>query len=183
MCTCAYVYIVGPGVILCNSTNKCSDILFDNFTNTMFAGNVSEFIAALPIPVPGILFPTDGREDFDFEYIVDNAYGEVRGVTSPVPCFNESCWYVAPLPSVAPTATATTISPYPTTSPTEGGTPPPDPDTKGSDGTTEDQKDIIMYSSIAIGSVVLIAMVALLYLYRKRMYSKKEPLLKPSFGE
>jgi len=86
----------GPGVVLCDPLNPCTDIVFDRVVNSMYAGNVTDVIALLPVPVPGVLFPTDMRsDDWEFNYITSNVYGEERG-TVPGVCMEKECFWVAP---------------------------------------------------------------------------------------
>lgn len=85
----------GPGVFLCDPANPCKDIVFDDVTNTVFTGTLEDIYAALPIfYIPGIVFPTPMRsDDWEFEYIVSNAYGQITN-SDPVPCFNDpSCFW------------------------------------------------------------------------------------------
>jgi hypothetical protein len=83
-----------PGVILCDATNPCHDIIFENVKNEMFNGTIEEIFAQLPIHAPGVIFPTPYRsDDWKYEYLTDNVYGMVTGEVDPIPCFDESCWW------------------------------------------------------------------------------------------
>ena len=84
----------GPGVILCDAANPCTDIVFDNVVNTMYTGNVSNIFDNLPVAVPRIVFPTKYRTDnWTFDYIVSNARGSILGIVNPLPCLDESCYW------------------------------------------------------------------------------------------
>ena len=88
----------GPGVILCDAANPCTNFVFENVTNTMFTGSIQDIYDELPIfYIPGIVFPTPIRtDDWEFEYITSNVYGKVDENTFPVPCVDDSCFWVAP---------------------------------------------------------------------------------------
>jgi polygalacturonase len=85
----------GPGVILCDPTNPCTNFVFENVTNSVFTGTVEDIYAQLPIfYIPGVIFPTPLRsDDWEFEYITSNVYGTVSEGTSPKPCFDDSCFW------------------------------------------------------------------------------------------
>lgn len=87
----------GPGVILCDESNPCTNFVFDNVTNTVFTGTLEDIYEQLPIfYIPGIIFPTPHRsDDWDFEYITSNVYGSITGETDPKPCFSEDCFWSA----------------------------------------------------------------------------------------
>lgn len=84
----------GPGILLCDPANPCTNIVFDNVTNTMFSGDLEDVFNALPIHAPGLVFPTQFRsDDWKFEYLSSNVYGENIGVVDPPVCFDESCFW------------------------------------------------------------------------------------------
>jgi hypothetical protein len=81
----------GPGVILCDIGNVCTDFEFNNVTNAMYPGNATDIFNGLPWPfvAPQIVFPTKYRtDDWAFEYISSNVYGSVIN-SNPTPCFND----------------------------------------------------------------------------------------------
>lgn len=86
----------GPGVVLCDPANPCTNIVFEDVTNTVTTANMTDIIEQikmLPVPnVPGIVFPTASRsEDYSYEYLTLNVQGENRGVVDPPMCFDKSC--------------------------------------------------------------------------------------------
>lgn len=85
----------GPGVILCDAANPCTNFVFDNVTNSVFTGTIEEIYEQLPIfYIPGIVFPTPFRsDDWEFEYITTNVYGTSTGGTYPEPCFSDDCFW------------------------------------------------------------------------------------------
>ena len=90
----------GPGVILCDATNPCTDFTFHNVVNEVFEGDAEDFIAALPISVPGTLWPSKYHtDDWEFEYLTSYVYGTQTGVVQPVPCMSDDCFWQAPATS------------------------------------------------------------------------------------
>lgn len=87
----------GPGVILCDAANPCTDFVFYNVTNSVFTGTIEEIYEQLPIfYIPGVIFPTPMRsDDWEFEYITTNVYGKISGDVSPLPCFDANCFFDA----------------------------------------------------------------------------------------
>lgn len=85
-------FFEGPGVILCDATNPCTDFVFENVTNTLYTGTIDDIYKNLPITyIPGVIFPLPRPDDdWDFSYLTTNVYGQVVGETSPVPCFNDA---------------------------------------------------------------------------------------------
>jgi len=84
----------GPGVLLCDESNPCTNVTFEDVTNTAFEGSVEDIFNALPIKLPALLFPTRFRsDDWEFEYISSNVYGENIGKVEPPVCFDESCFW------------------------------------------------------------------------------------------
>jgi len=83
----------GPGVFLCDPTNPCTDITFDNVVNTMWDGNVTEFISQLPINIPNIILPHYHKDEFEYEYIVSNMYGSSIGNVTPSVCLEDDCFW------------------------------------------------------------------------------------------
>lgn len=84
----------GPGVILCDAANPCTDIVIQNMTNTVFPGNYTDIIPYLPIAVPGVVFPTRYRsDDWQFEYIITNAYGTTDAESTPKVCLEKECFW------------------------------------------------------------------------------------------
>mmetsp|Transcript_14425 Transcript_14425/g.21672 ORF Transcript_14425/g.21672 Transcript_14425/m.21672 type:complete len:465 (-) Transcript_14425:119-1513(-) len=84
----------GPGIILCDPGNPCENIVFDNVQNVMYEGDIDDILAALPIPAPGIVFPTPYRsDDWEFEYLSSQVNGKNVGFVDPEVCFDESCWW------------------------------------------------------------------------------------------
>lgn len=86
----------GPGVILCDALSPCTDLVFEDVTNTVTTANMSDIleqIKLLPVPyVPGVVFPTAYRsDDWKYEYLTTNARGVSRGVVDPPMCFDKSC--------------------------------------------------------------------------------------------
>jgi len=73
-----------PGLVLCNDSNPCTDIIFQNVTVMPYLGSVESVIAELPVPVPGILFPSRFRNwtvDQWAEnggYLTQEAYGATQ---------------------------------------------------------------------------------------------------------
>jgi polygalacturonase len=93
----------GLGVILCDPANPCTNFVFDNVTNSVFTGTMEDIYEELPMYyIPGVIFPLPRRDDdWEFEYITSYVTGTVTGGTNPVPCFEESCFWVAPATSAA----------------------------------------------------------------------------------
>jgi len=84
----------GPGVILCDPKNPCTDFVFSNVSNQMFLGNFSDVIPILPITVPGKVFPTNYRPDnWTFSYITTNLYGTSDSDVYPRICTDDSCFW------------------------------------------------------------------------------------------
>lgn len=85
----------GPGVILCDATNPCTNFVFENVTNTVYTGTIEEIYAELPIfYIPGVIFPTPHRtDDWEFEYITSHVHGNLQGEVAPVPCLEDSCFW------------------------------------------------------------------------------------------
>lgn len=90
----------GPGVILCDAENPCTDFQFSGVTNMMFEGDATDIFNNLPFNAPELAFPTRHRtDDWNFEYISSNVYGEVVN-SDPMPCFNDpDCFNAPPPPS------------------------------------------------------------------------------------
>lgn len=87
----------GAGVILCDPKNPCMDFSFSNVTNTMYTGNMTDIIPLLPVPVPGVVFPTKYRpSDWEFGYITSNVYGTTSSTISPTICLDASCFWSPP---------------------------------------------------------------------------------------
>ena len=85
----------GPGVILCDASNPCTNFIIENVTNTMFTGDIDDIIAELPIRAPGVVFPAIYRtDDWEFNYISSNVYGTVGSNVEPSLCLNDvNCFW------------------------------------------------------------------------------------------
>lgn len=88
----------GPGVFLCDPSNPCTDFVFSNVTNSMYTGNFTDLIPLLPVTVPGVVFPTQYRDDdWEFQYISSNMYArEYVGQVQPSICVEEKCFWTPP---------------------------------------------------------------------------------------
>lgn len=91
-------FFEGPGVILCDAANPCTNFVFANVTNTLYAGSLEDIYAQLPFTyIPGLIFPLPrADDDWTFAYVTTNVYGRVLPGTDPKPCFNDaSCFWTA----------------------------------------------------------------------------------------
>ena len=85
----------GPGVMLCDRENPCTDVYMEDVKISMFEGDFDDIKDQLPLNVPGRVFPTRYRsDDFDFQYLTDNVYGLDDVQVDPMPCFNDhNCFW------------------------------------------------------------------------------------------
>jgi polygalacturonase len=88
----------GPGVVLCNRTNPCTDFVFDNVVNTAMTGDPYATLDTLPPAIAWILpkelkHASAGR---DFAYITNNVYAEVVAPVKPAVCVEPTCFWSAP---------------------------------------------------------------------------------------
>jgi hypothetical protein len=83
----------GPGVFLCDKANPCTGVAMVDVKNTMFTGDFDDIKDQIPIPAPGVVWPSRIRtDDFLWEYLVDNVYGGDDIGDDPAPCFNDPEW-------------------------------------------------------------------------------------------
>ncbi len=170
----------GPGVILCDKNNPCTNLIFDNFTNVMFTGNVTEFMNALPIPVPDIIFPTVYRDDdWEFQYITTYAYGDNYEIVNPVPCLDDSCWWTPPthVPTSSPTMA---LTPHVTSTPsTMAPTYTYIDNNDNSKSTTLSEQNIVIISVTIFIVILVIVFITIFWFNSKRLFkgSHEERLL------
>ena len=84
----------GPGVLLCDPANPCTDITFENVTNSMLLGDIDDIISTLPINASDTILSTKHRSiHWKFEYLSSNVYGQNIGHVDPPVCFDKSCFW------------------------------------------------------------------------------------------